>query len=1041
MVKESSNIKYSSDVEEVPLNVTTGNTEENEETTIFAQELCQDVQTLRAYPILEVSEINSPTKSRHLKAPCTVNNDHRAEIQEYPISEASETNSLAESSHERQATPLFTQEFRTSEGCLPSVSENFNLGIDDNCADSTPLNPLSSFQNFMRFESYAPQFESYTPQFESYTPQFESNYIELNSNLNTEEQYRAVRSPSNNECLELNPLLNTQPDNGFNVSKKNFPSAHQNNVIKESRVGSAQKRKKRRFRKQSNSKKNGQVSFDSDASSVSDITSLKIYNTPSKVCCPPLPQVVEVGECEDKTNEELFIDLLLKIKEFKEDTPNKILASTLTNIADFYANSDEPNEKGMNLLQEIPFYEGTQDDEASKKPSINQKMRTIDIIDVEGVMASNGDCGLCQLNITRGNETRHLTEVHKVDRKKIRSDLSKNRKRNIDQTPKQCYACGSVFLRLARHLEKCVENPEKNKEMHTLAKQATKNLKKQSQHENITYFEDQVKIYLEWLRGKTIYGGSTQYQKKSLGQNLVRLAKLLHALGKNPNLFFLMLDPRHLSSCENMLADYCIALNANGKSPNTAKSYLQCLKSFLMYYYRSKSKVPLITDIDVHLKDMKKAAKRKLDEGKYDFEAGMKVVRIIFEIERAPYVTNILGIMKETVNWCPEYTGVLMSILLFQNVQRVGAIANMTCEEFNNGHFMDVEGKSFYVVRTAEHKTAKDHGRARITFRSPIIYELTKKYLESHRPEPKDTDAAMYLFLTSSGTRISSARFYQHYNDVISKCDFQFLLGKSLDEDYKSATNTSYAKINMNSVRRACSTIAQDTHDEVLFGVVCDQMTHSKLVARSYYKNLQSLNDAAKNNDKIHKCLETLVNNNDIGETESQIESAYLEADLKIYRDNLNNLSTINETVTSESSLINPVTEQKIPFKQSTNSSVDIHNRESTLNIDEELDCPNSAAEINSPTKCGLMKYNYFRERPEDKKLLLTIFHHDIMNAKSDKDINASMIKQRLDENNAWEQLQTGRNKIPKSELINKIRPVVRQPIKKRIKRSGGTNH
>ena len=125
-------------------------------------------------------------------------------------------------------------------------------------------------------------------------------------------------------------------------------------------------------------------------------------------------------------------------------------------------------------------------------------------------------------------------------------------------------------------------------------------------------------------------------------------------------------------------------------------------------------------------------------------------------------------------------------------------LQNSTCEEFNNGHFMDVEGKLFYVVRTAEHETAIDHGRARITFRSPIIYELTKKYLESHRPEPKDTDAAMYLFLTSSGTRISSARFYQHYNDVITKCNFQFLLGKSLDENYKSATNATVAKININ---------------------------------------------------------------------------------------------------------------------------------------------------------------------------------------------------------------------------------------------------
>ena len=92
-----------------------------------------------------------------------------------------------------------------------------------------------------------------------------------------------------------------------------------------------------------------------------------------------------------------------------------------------------------------------------------------------------------------------------------------------------------------------------------------------------------------------------------------------------------------------------------------------------------------------------------------------------------------------------------------------------------------------------------------------------RKSIWSHRPEPKDTDAAMYLFLTSSGTRISSARFYQHYNDVITKCNFQFLLGKSLDENYKSATNATVAKINMNSVRRACSTIAQDTHDEVLF--------------------------------------------------------------------------------------------------------------------------------------------------------------------------------------------------------------------------------
>ena len=44
-------------------------------------------------------------------------------------------------------------------------------------------------------------------------------------------------------------------------------------------------------------------------------------------------------------------------------------------------------------------------------------------------------------------------------------------------------------------------------------------------------------------------------------------------------------------------------------------------------------------------------------------------------------------------------------------------------------------------------------------------------------------------------------------------------------------------KITMTSIRRAVSTIVQETHDERLFGVLWDQLTHSKLVAHACYTN------------------------------------------------------------------------------------------------------------------------------------------------------------------------------------------------------------
>ena len=82
-------------------------------------------------------------------------------------------------------------------------------------------------------------------------------------------------------------------------------------------------------------------------------------------------------------------------------------------------------------------------------------------------------------------------------------------------------------------------------------------------------------------------------------------------------------------------------------------------------------------------------------------------------------------------------------------------------------------------------------------------------------------------------------------------------------------------KITMTSIRRAVSTIVQETHDERLFGVVRDQLTHSKLVGPAHYKNISSIKLSAEKSLEIHGCLQKLVNNYDFGGNDSKVENAY----------------------------------------------------------------------------------------------------------------------------------------------------------------------
>ena len=60
----------------------------------------------------------------------------------------------------------------------------------------------------------------------------------------------------------------------------------------------------------------------------------------------------------------------------------------------------------------------------------------------------------------------------------------------------------------------------------------------------------------------------------------------------------------------------------------------------------------------------------------------------------------------------------------------------------------------------------------------------------------------------------------------------------------------------MSEYRRAVSTLFQDKEDEKLLSAVCDQLTHSKLIARLYYKNIRAVRSSAKNIEAIHKHLE-----------------------------------------------------------------------------------------------------------------------------------------------------------------------------------------
>ena len=179
-------------------------------------------------------------------------------------------------------------------------------------------------------------------------------------------------------------------------------------------------------------------------------------------------------------------------------------------------------------------------------------------------------------------------------------------------------------------------------------------------------------------------------------------------------------------------------------------------------------------------------------------------------------------------------TPVLQAIfftLLLQSLQRLAAVGNMTIAEFDSGKKTAVEDGFIFTVAVKNHKTFNKDGAAMIHFRDYRLYEAIKKYRQTIRKEAMPEDKLLHTEVSESV--LSNATMYQWMQKFVSKCGFVF-----------------NAKWNSHIFRRAVSTIVQDAEDELMLSKATTQMSHSKAVARCYYKNVKSYEMSA--NDMVH---------------------------------------------------------------------------------------------------------------------------------------------------------------------------------------------
>ena len=88
------------------------------------------------------------------------------------------------------------------------------------------------------------------------------------------------------------------------------------------------------------------------------------------------------------------------------------------------------------------------------------------------------------------------------------------------------------------------------------------------------------------LKAKATFSTYSKFDSNDLVGNLRRTGKLMSKLGQNPNLIFNLENEENSKKFSKSLGAYYVFLFNDGKSPNTAKAYMNCIRRFIRVHLR-----------------------------------------------------------------------------------------------------------------------------------------------------------------------------------------------------------------------------------------------------------------------------------------------------------------------------------------------------------------------------------------------------------------------------------------------------------------------
>ena len=303
-----------------------------------------------------------------------------------------------------------------------------------------------------------------------------------------------------------------------------------------------------------------------------------------------------------------------------------------------------------------------------------------------------------------------------------------------------------------------------------------------------------------------------------------------------------------------------VETNVKSRNPGTLNARVFTLKKFIQFVVREDSvSTNLLSRLNACLPELKDAsarlsrlAKRRRflnesrDRGRL---LGKEHFKLFLESDYVKRTLVQLGATGgpgdlPTIQFAVQSRNVLLTLLLLRSVQRSGALAGLTLDEFRNGETTKTEtdGERMIVLSVTHHKTFHVYGSARLSL-EPWLHELLENYATHLRPLSRNYDAATMdqgdspFFLTTNSSPLE--------NGYTSRAIVSAWRRARVPKDFVSITN----------FRKSVVSILHGEKPEAR-GDLSSLMSHRLSTSEAFYKNTcMPLTKAATTATMVRDCV------------------------------------------------------------------------------------------------------------------------------------------------------------------------------------------